>query len=148
MVPSLSFMSALMPVPGIFTSSGVFGVQGLCLSIRADILAFSSARLLAYFSLRSFSICNCLAFSACSFLFSYSFLSVSVANFLACNTSFNSCFIVYLGVSSLAILSISITSLSGTFCHSFLPLVLGFIISMSAKCILAISASAAFCLFC
>ena len=62
-------MLALMPVPCIFTSLGVLGVCGLCLLIRAAILAFSSAHLLASFSLISFSICNCLAFSACSLQF-------------------------------------------------------------------------------
>ena len=135
-----------MPVPDLVTLSGVLGVRNLCLSIRASILAFSNARLLASFSLISFSICNYLAFSACSLLFSFNCLSISVANFLACNTSFNSHFIVYLGMSSLAILSISISSSCGTFCLCFLTLVLGFIISVFANCMLANSASAAFCL--
>ena len=74
-------MSALMPVPGVFTSSGVLGVHDLCLSIRAAILAFSRAHLLASFSLISFSICNCLAFSAGSLLLSFNCLSISVAIF-------------------------------------------------------------------
>ena len=70
-----------------------------------------------------------MAFSSASLLASFSFncLSVSVAIFLSCNTSFESHFIVHLGVSSLTILSILISSLSGTFCLCFLSSVLGFI---------------------
>ena len=121
-------MSALLPVPDLLTSSGVIGVHALCLAIRAAIWAFSSSGLLASFCFVSFSICNCLAFSACSLLFSFDCFSVSVTTFLACNTSFKSHFIAYLGISSLTILSISISSLSGTFCLCFLVLVLGFLL--------------------
>ena len=117
-------------------------VCDLCLSIRAAILAFSSVCLLASFSFISFFICNHLAFSACSLLFSFNCLSISVATFLACK----SLFIAYLDVSSLAILSISISSSFGTFYLCFLALVLGLILSIFAKCLLANFASAAFCL--
>ena len=127
-------------------AGGVFSVRGLCFLIRASIWAFSNASLLASFSLISFSACNCLAFSACSYLFSSDCLSVSVAIFLSCNTSFKSCFIAYLGISSLTILFISISSSSGTFCFCFLALILGFIYSIFAECLLAYSASLAFCL--
>ena len=73
--PLFSLVSALVPVPNLLTSSGLLSVCNLCLLIRAAILAFSSARLLASFSLISFSICNCLAFSACNLLFSFLCLS-------------------------------------------------------------------------
>ena len=129
LVPSLPSILAFLPVPGLFTSSGVFSVCSLCLLIRASIWAFSNASLLASFSFISFSVCNLLAFSSASLLASFSLncLSVSVAIFLSCNTSFKSHFIAYLGISSLTILSISISSLSGTFCLCFLSPVFGFI---------------------
>ena len=145
-VPCFSFLSALLPVPNLLTSSVVIGVCALCLAIRAAIWAFSSLSLLASFSFVSFSICNCPAFSAYSLLFSFNCFSVSVATFLACNTSFKSHFIAYLGISSLTILSISISSLSGNFCLCFLVLVLGFLLSLFVTCLLANSASFTFCL--
>ena len=108
-----------LPVPDVFTLSGVFSVRGLCFSMRASIWAFSN--LLASLSFISFSICNHLAFSSTSCLASFSFncFSVSVALFLS-----------YLGLSSLTILVISISSLSGTFCLCILTFVLGFIYFM------------------
>ena len=107
--------------------------------------------ILSVMTVISFSVCNLLAFSSASLLASFSFncLSVSVAIFLSCNTSFKSHFIACLGVSSLTILSISISSSSGTFCLCFLSPVLGFIYSIFAKHLLAYSALLAFCLcFC
>ena len=115
-------------------------------SNKSCYLGLFSMHLLASFSLTSFSICNCLIFSACGLLFSFDCFSISVATFLACNTSFKSHFIACLGISSLAILSISISSLSGTFCLCFLALVLGLIFSIFAEHLLVNSASLAFCL--
>ena len=87
LVPSLPSILAFLPVPDVFTSSGVFGVCGLCFAIRASIWSFSNANLLASFSFISCSICNHLAFSSASLLSSVSFdcLLVSVALFLSCN---------------------------------------------------------------
>ena len=148
-VPSFPSILAFLPVPSVFTLSGVFSVHGLCLLIRASIWAFSNANLFAFFSFISFFVCNLLAFSSASILasFSFNYLSVSVAIFLSCNTSFKSHFIAYLGISSLTILSISISSLSSTFCLCFLSPVLGFIYFIFAKHLLVYSTFLASCLF-
>ena len=96
-----------LDLPNVLTLSGVFGVHGLCFSIRASIWAFSTANLFASLSFISFCICILLAFSSASLLASFSLycFSILVALFLSS-----------LGSSPLTILSISISLSSGTFC--------------------------------
>ena len=120
-VPYRPSVLAFLPVPDVFTSSGVFGVHGLCFSIRASIWAFSVAIHFASLSFISFCIHILLAFSSTSLLASFSIncLSISVALFLS-----------YLGLSSFTILAISISSSSGTFCLCVLTFVLGYIFSV------------------
>ena len=149
--PLFTIYIGIFAVPDVFTLSGVFNGCGLCFLIRASIWAFSNANLLASFSFISFSMCNHLGFSNGSLLASFSFncLSVSVALFLSCNVFLKSHFLAYPGLASLTILSISISSSSGTFCLYVLALVLGFIYSMCAEHLLAYAISFALCLcFC
>ena len=104
--PSQPSTLAFLPVPDLLTSSGVFGVCGLCFSISASIWAFSMANLFASLAFMSFCICILLAFSNASLLTSFS---------LYCFSVFVALFLSSLGLSPRAILSISISSSSGTF---------------------------------
>ena len=56
-VPSRPSVLAFLPVPNVFTSSGVFSVCGLCFTISAYIFAFSDAILFASLSFIFFCIC-------------------------------------------------------------------------------------------
>ena len=119
--------------PNIFTSSGVFGVCGLCFFISASILAFS-------LSFLSLCICILLAFPSASLLASFSLycFAVIVALFLS---SF--------GLSPWTILFMSISSSSGTFHLCNVTFVLGFTYSLRAECLLVFALSLSLCLcFC
>ena len=118
----------------------VFLVYVVCFSISASIWAFSMANLFASLSFISFCICILLAFSSASLLASFSLycFSVLVALFLSS-----------LGLSPQTILSISISSSSGTFCLCILTFVLGFIFSLIAEHLLVVALSFSSCLcFC
>ena len=68
---------------------------------------------------------------------------------LYCFTVFVALFLSFLGLSPQAILSISISSSSGTFCLCILAFVLGFIYSLRAKCLSVFALSFSSCLsFC
>ena len=121
--PSRPSTLAFLPVPDLLTSSGVFSVRGLCFSISASIWAFSMA--------------NLFAFSSASLLASFS---------LYCFSVFVALFLSSLGLSPQAILSISISSSSGTFCLFILAFVLGFKYSLRAKHLLVFAHSFSSCL--
>ena len=115
---------AFLPVPYSFTLSGVFGVRNLCFSMSASILAFSIICLFASISFESFCPCILLAFSSTSLLASFS---------LYCFAVISALFLSPFGLSPWAILFISISSSSGTFCLCFSILVFGFVPSLRAK---------------
>ena len=72
LVPSCPFSMAFLPVPNLFTSSGVFGVHSLCFSMSASILAFSIICLFASIFFESFSPCILLTFYSACLLASFS----------------------------------------------------------------------------
>ena len=115
---------AFLPVPNLFTSSGVFGVHSLCFSMSASILAFSIVYPFASMSFISFCFCILLAFSSTSLLASFS---------LYCFAVILALFLSSFGLLPQAILFISISSSSGTFCLRILILIFGFMPSLRAK---------------
>ena len=121
---------AFLSVPSLFTSSGVFGVCNLCFSMSASILAFSIICLFASISFESFCPCILLAFSSTSLLASFS---------LYCFAVISALFLSSFGLSPWAILFISISSSSGTFCLHILILVFGFMPSLRAKRLLVLA---------
>ena len=56
LVPSCPFSMAFLPVPNLFTSSGVFGVYNLCFSMSASIWPFLSYVFLLLYSLNHFAL--------------------------------------------------------------------------------------------
>ena len=110
--------------PNLFTSPGVFGVRHLCFSMSASMSAFSIVCLFASISFESFCPCNLLAFSSASLLASFS---------LYCFAVISALFLSSFGLLPWAILFISISSSSGTFCLCVLILVFSFIPSLRAK---------------
>ena len=126
-VPSCPFSMAFLPVPNLFTSSGVFGVCNLCFSMSASIWAFSIICLFASIFFESFCPCILLAFSSTSLLASFS---------LYCFAVISALFLSSFGLLPWAILFISISSSSGTFCLHILILAFSFMPSLSAKCLL------------
>ena len=122
-----SFFGPLLTlIFGIFacTRFAVFGVCGLCFSMSASILAFSIVYLFASMSFVIFCPCTLLAFSRASLLASFS---------LYCFAVISALFLSSFGLSPQAILFISISSSSGTFCLCVLILVFGFMPSLRAK---------------
>ena len=113
-----------MPVPNVLTSSGVFGVHGLCFSMSASILAFSIICLFASVFFITFCPCILLAFSSTSLLASFSLYCFAVVLAL---------FLLSFRLSSQTILFISISSSSGTFCLHVLTFILDFLSSLRAK---------------
>ena len=103
-------------------------------------LGFFYGKSFCFFVFISFCICILLAFSSASLLASFSLycFSVLVALFLSS-----------LGLSPQIILSISISSSSGTFCLCILTFVLGFVYSLRAEHLLVVALSFTSCLcFC
>ena len=90
----------------------------------ASILAFSIVYLFAFIFLVSLCPCILLTFSSTSLLASFS---------LYCFAVILALFLSYFGLSPRAILLISISSSSGTFCLRVLIFVLGFLSSLRAE---------------
>ena len=126
-VPSCPFSMTFLPVPDLFTPSGVFSVRNLCFSMSASILAFSIICLFASIFFESFCSCILLTFSSTSLLASFS---------LCCFAVLSALFLSSFGLSPWAILFISISSLSGTFCLYIIIFALGFMPSLRGKCLL------------
>ena len=119
---------------------GVFGVRNLCFSMSASIWAFSIICLFASIFFESFCPCILLTFSSTSLLASFS---------LYCFAVILALFLSSFGLSPWAILFISISSSSGTFCLHVLIFVLGFVPSLRAKCLLVCALVSISCLcFC
>ena len=76
LVPSHPLSVAFMPVPDLFTSSGVFSVCHLCFSMSASIWAFSIICVFASISFKSFCPCIFLALSSASHLASFGTISI------------------------------------------------------------------------
>ena len=123
-VPSCLFSVAVFPVPDLFTLSGVFGVCNLCFSMSASIWAFSFVCLFASVFFESFCPCIRLTFSGNNFLASL---------YLCCFAVISAIFLPPFGLSPWAILFISISASSGTFCPFVLIFSLGFVLSLKAK---------------
>ena len=139
-VPLSTINLGILALPDLLTSSGVFGVHGLCFSISTSIWTFSMANLFTSLSFISFCICILLAFVSASLLASFSFYCFSV---------FVALFLSSLGLSPQTILSISISLSFGTFCLCILAFVLGFIYSLRAERLLVFALSFSSCLcFC
>ena len=139
-VSLLTINFGILAVPDLLTLSDVFRVHGLCFSISASIWAFSMASLFASLSFICFCICILLAFASTSLSASFSWycFTVFVALFLSC-----------LDLSPQAILSISLSSSSGTFCLCIFAFVLGFIYSLRAEHLSVFALSFSSCLsFC
>ena len=125
--PLLTLIYGIFACTRLLTSSGVFSVRGLCFSMSASILAFSIVYLFDSMSFVSFCPCILLAFSSTSLLASFS---------LYCFTYISALFLSSFCLSPQAILFISISSSSGTFCLLVLILVFGFMPSFRAKYLL------------
>ena len=139
-VSSCPFSMAFLPVPYLFTSLGVFSVRNPCFSMSASIWAFSIICLFASIFFESFCPCILLTFSSASLLASFS---------LYCFAVISALFLSSFGLSPWAILFISISSSSGTFCLRVLIFALGFRSSLKDKCLLVCALVSISCLcFC